>query len=82
MEEDRAWTILIVFNQGRVALIPGYGVEPWIAGDQWQRILGEMTAPWSDGKRRVAILRFFDAAEKALRVAWKRVTGKFRNDHP
>jgi len=72
--EQRAWTVLLLFNgsDGKVALVPGYGVETWVADDEWQRVLMEMAVPWSRGKRGRALRCFFSAAEESLRAAWKR----------
>ena len=81
-EEQRAWTILVVFNgaSGKVALVPGYGVEPWVSDDQWQRALSSMQERWSRGKRWSALSRFFDAAEVVLRSAYTRVRRQLRRE--
>ncbi|BCU78448.1 hypothetical protein [Luteolibacter sp. LG18] len=78
--EQRAWTALLVFNgaTGKAALVPGYGVEPWLGDDAWERILLEMAVAWGRGKRRVAVTRFFDAAEKSLRKACRKVWKQLR----
>lgn len=81
-EEDRAWTILMVINAGKVALVPGYGVEPWVSDDLWQRALREMSVPWAHGEYAAAIQRFFKAAEKTLTLGWKRMRRKLRQKGP
>lgn len=79
-EDQRAWTVLLVFNgaSGKVALVPGYGVEPWVPDDQWQRALSMMSEAWNQGKRWIGLSRFFDASEKALRLAHSRVRRQLR----
>ena len=79
-EEQRAWTILVVFNgaSGKVALVPGYGVEPWVPDLQWQQALSKMTDAWNAGDRLRAVSRFFDASEKVLREAHLRVASQLR----
>jgi len=79
-EEQRAWTILVVFNgaSGKVALVPGYGVEPWVPDHEWQRALSEMSEGWNQGKRWLGLKRFFDSAEKALYQAHVRVKRQLR----
>lgn len=81
-EEERAWTILVVFNgaSGKVALVPGYGAEPWVPDDQWQRALAEMSEPWSLGRRWRGLKLFFNASEKALRLAHTRVRRQLRRN--
>jgi hypothetical protein len=79
-EEQRAWTIVIVFNEanGKVVLVPGYGVEPWVPDEQWRQALSTMAEPWNQGRRRLALERFFEAAEKSLRQAYSRVNRQLR----
>ncbi|OYV06507.1 MAG: hypothetical protein CFE26_05915 [Verrucomicrobiales bacterium VVV1] len=79
-EEQRAWTILMVFNgaSGKVALVPGYGAEPWVTDLQWQQALQAMSEGWNAGKRGHAVRRFFDASEKALQLAYSRVRRQLR----
>lgn len=79
-EEQRAWTILVVFNgaRGKVSLVPGYGVEPWVPDGQWQQALFSMAAAWNSGDHWRAVSRFFNASEKLLRVAHTRVMRQLR----
>lgn len=79
-EEQRAWTILVVFNgaSGKVTLAPGYGVEPWLSDDQWQRALISMSEAWNAGKRWRGLSRFFDVSEKLLQSAHARVRKQLR----
>lgn len=79
-EEQRAWTVLLVFNgaSGKVALVPGYGVEPWVSDLQWTQALLTMSTDWNRGKRWPAVKRFFDAAQHTLEAAHKRVTRQLR----
>ncbi|MGC4015994.1 MAG: hypothetical protein QM755_15925 [Luteolibacter sp.] len=78
--DQRAWTVLLLFNgaTGKAALVPGYGVEPWLSDDQWQKLLLEMTVAWGRGKRAVALVRFFDSTERVLRRACKRARRQLR----
>lgn len=78
--EQRAWTILIVFNggSGKVELVPGYGVEPWVTDLQWRQALQAMSEDWNDGKHWHAVRLFFNASEKALQLAYSRVRRQLR----
>ena len=79
-EEQRAWTVLLLFNgaSGKVALVPGYGVEPWLTDVQWQKALATMMEPWNRGNRWRAVKCFFDAAERALQQAHSRARSLLR----
>lgn len=79
--DQRAWTVLLLINgaTGKAAVVPGYGVEPWLSDDQWHKLLLEMSVAWGSGKRGTAVAKFFDAAERALRGACRRVRKQLRH---
>ncbi|MFD0894929.1 TPM domain-containing protein [Luteolibacter ambystomatis] len=79
--DQRAWTVLMVINgaTGKAAIVPGYGVEPWLSDDQWHKLLLEMTVAWGRGRRGLAVVKFFDAAERLLRRACRQARKKLRH---
>jgi hypothetical protein len=80
--DNRAWTVLVIFNTatGDVATVPGYEAEPWLDDGQWERLLGEMAVPWSRGKPGVAVVDFLRKSEEAFRRAWRRVKKQIRGE--
>lgn len=73
--EQRAWTILLTLDRqhGRIAVMPGYAVEPLIADDEWEKILLTLRESERKGNMLAGYLQFFDETKLYLIKASERM---------
>jgi hypothetical protein len=79
--EQRSWTILLthdVANQ-RLAITPGYQVEPILADDSWEQILVMMKKSYQENGAMRGYRDFFRDCEARLMDASKRMNERLNN---
>jgi hypothetical protein len=78
--EQRAWTILLTFDVAnyRLAVMPGYQVEPLLADDGWERIMVTMKKNHHEKGALKAFMEFFRDCELALAAACGRIEERLR----
>lgn len=78
-EDDsmRPWTVLLVIlDDGDVAVTPGYAAEVWLSGHDWSQLLRELHGEMRAKRYGRGIRDFFDRGSAFLENSWLVAKGR------